>query len=319
MHSKYSMKLKTIVDIHEMAIVHKATNYESVTISNYDVSRPSLQLIGFYDYFQRERIHVWGKSEQAFWLTLGEEKREEVLDRLFSERIPAMVVCHRVIPPTEMVEAARKYDVTLLSTDVDTSEVIAQLIGTLRKYLSPRATIHGVLVQVHGEGLLITGESGIGKSEVALELVKRGHRLVADDAVELHKRSRNVLDGCAPKMIRYLMELRGLGLVDIRRLYGVGSVLPICKIDLVVNFVRWDEGTEYDRMGLEDETVAYLGVTLPKVTIPVAPARNLAIILEVAAMNNRQKKLGYNTAKEFLKRHDGSLGKDDEDDDPELS
>ena len=139
MQSKYSMKLKTIVDIHEMAIVHKATNYEFVTISNYDVSRPSLQLIGFYDYFQRERIHVWGKSEQAFWLTLGEELRAEVLDRLFSERIPAMVVCHRVIPPTEMVEAARKYDVTLLSTDVDTSEVIAQLIGTLRKYLSPRA------------------------------------------------------------------------------------------------------------------------------------------------------------------------------------
>ena len=319
MDSKYSMKLTTVVGIHDFDVIYKSTDYESLLITNYDVSRPSLQLVGFYDYFQRERLRVWGKSEQAFWLSLSEQRREEVIDQLFSRKIPAMIVCHRVIPPTEMVEAARKYDVTLLSTDVDTSEVIAQLIGTLRKYLSPRATIHGVLVQVHGEGLLITGESGIGKSEVALELVKRGHRLVADDAVELHKRSRNVLDGCAPKMIRYLMELRGLGLVDIRRLYGVGSVLPICKIDLVVNFVRWDEGTEYDRMGLEDETVAYLGVTLPKVTIPVAPARNLAIILEVAAMNNRQKKLGYNTAKEFLKRHDGTLGQEDEGDDPELS
>ncbi len=319
MDSKYSMKLTTVVGIHDFDVIYKSTDYESLLITNYDVSRPSLQLVGFYDYFQRERLRVWGKSEQAFWLSLSEQRREEVIDQLFSRKIPAMIVCHRVIPPTEMVEAARKYDVTLLSTDVDTSEVIAQLIGTLRKYLSPRATIHGVLVQVHGEGLLITGESGIGKSEVALELVKRGHRLVADDAVELHKRSRNVLDGCAPKMIRYLMELRGLGLIDIRRLYGVGSVLPICKIDLVVNFVRWEENMEYDRMGLEDETVDYLGVTLPKVTIPVAPARNLAIILEVAAMNNRQKKLGYNTAKEFLKRHDGTLGQEDEGDDPELS
>lgn len=308
MKNQYSIKLKTIVETHELQVLFKAEGYEEIEITNYNVSRPSLQLVGFYDYFDADRLRIWGKAEEAFLRTLEETEREKVINELFSRRIPAMIVCHRVVPDTIMVDAARRYNVTLLTTDVETSEMIAQLIGTLRNYLAPRTTVHGVLVQVHGEGLLITGDSGIGKSEVALELVKRGHRLVADDAVELYKKSRSVLDGCAPKMIRYLMELRGLGLIDVRRIYGVGAVLPICKIDLVVNFVRWEQNTEYDRLGLEDDYISYLGVKVPKVTIPVAPARNLAIILEVAAMNNREKKLGYNTAKEFLKQHDGLIG-----------
>ena len=239
--------------------------------------------------------------------TLDEARREEVIDRFFSTKIPALVVCNRVIPDMLIVEAARKHDVTLLTTDVETSDFVAQLTNTLRTHLAERVTEHGVLVQVHGEGLLIRGDSGIGKSEVALELVKRGHRLVADDAVELRRMGRARLTGSAPKLIRYLMELRGVGIIDVRRIYGVGSVLPSCDVDLVVNFVRWEEDTEYDRLGIDEEMTSFLGVKVPQITVPVAPARNLAIILEVAAMNHREKKLGNNTAKEFMERRDRDI------------
>ena len=210
------------------------------------------------------------------------------------------------------MEAARKYDTTLLTTDVETSEFVAQVINTLRNHLAPRSTVHGVLVQVHGEGLLITGDSGIGKSETALELVKRGHRLVADDAVEIRRMNRTTITGSAPKMIRYLMELRGVGIIDVRHIYGVGAVLPYCQIDLVVNFEHWDPTKMYDRLGIEDETTSLLGVDIPQITVPVAPARNLAIILEVAAINNRQKKIGYNTAANFVEQHDKRVSEGEE-------
>ena len=307
MKLKYSMKLSTIVDTHELGVVYKASDYDSREIWNYNISRPSLQFVDFYDYFDPERIQITGKAEAAYLRTLDPITREQVIDRLFSHKIPALVVCHRVVPDELFVEAARKYDVTLLTTDLETSEFIAQVINTLRTHLADRRTEHGVLVQVHGEGLFIQGESGIGKSEVALELVKRGHRLVADDAVELRRMGRSRLTGSAPKMIRYLMELRGLGIIDVRRIYGVGAVLPVCDVDLVVKFVRWEEGADYDRLGLQEETANFLGVTVPQVTIPVAPARNLAIILEVAAMNHREKKLGHNTAQALLERHDQGI------------
>ena len=206
-----------------------------------------------------------------------------------------------------MLEAARKYDTPLLASEVDTSELIARLSDTLRAELAPRLTVHGVLIQVYGEGMLITGDSGIGKSEIALELINRGHRLVADDAVELRRVGQDELRGSAPKMIRYLMELRGVGLIDVRRIFGVGAVFPVGRIDRVVDLQHWREDTEYDRLGLEDEYTEYLGVQVPKLTIPVAPGRNLATVLEVAAMNHRQRRIGYNTAKEFLKRYDGSI------------
>ncbi len=307
MKLKSSMKLSTVVQTHELGILYQSTDYESVEIWNYNISRPSLQFVDFYDYFDPDRIQITGKAEAAYLRTLDPLERERVISKLLSQNIPALVVCHRVVPDEMIVDAARRHDVTLLTTDLETSEFIAQVLGTLRTHLSERRTEHGVLVQVHGEGLLIRGESGIGKSEVALELVKRGHRLVADDAVELRRMGRTRLTGEAPKMIRYLMELRGLGIIDVRRIYGVGAVLPECDVDLIVQFVRWEEGADYDRLGLQEETETFLGVPIPKITIPVAPARNLAIILEVAAMNHREKKLGYNTAKEFMERHDRGI------------
>lgn len=307
MQQKYSIKLSNIVESHGLTKLYESTDFETIEIYSYNISRPSLQFVGFYDYFNTDRIQIMGRAEAAYLRTLDEIEREKMIDGLFSRKIPALVICHRVVPDTMIVEAARRYDVTLLSTDLETSEFLAQLINTLRTHLAPRTTEHGVLVQVHGEGLLIRGESGIGKSEVALELIKRGHRLVADDAVELRRMARHRLTGSAPKMIRYLMELRGLGIIDVRRIYGVGSVLPSCGVDLVVNFVHWDENANYDRLGLEEETTTFLGVSVPQITVPVAPARNLAIILEVAAMNHREKKLGYNAAKEFLRRHDDSI------------
>ena len=307
MDTKYKVKLKLIVEEHKLNIIHASSDYESFTISNYNVSRPALQLAGFYDYFYPNEIQIIGKAEMAYLRTLNEEAMEKSLERFFSHRVAAVIVCHRVPPHSIMVEMARKYDTNLLSTDVSTSEFLAQLINTLRTHLAPRTTMHGVLVQVHGEGLLITGDSGIGKSETALELVKRGHRLVADDAVEVRRMNRTTVSGSAPEMIRYLMELRGLGLIDVRKIYGIGAVLPDCNIDLVVNFEHWNSEKFYDRLGLETETTSILGVEVPQVTIPVAPARNLAIILEVAAMNNRQKRLGHNTALEFTMQHDSMI------------
>ena len=312
MKRKYSLKLSKLVESHALDILYKSTDYDSVEIWNYNISRPSLQFVDFYDYFDRERIQITGKAEAAYLRTLLPGERERVIDTLFAQKIPALVVCHRVVPDQLFVEAARRHDVTLLSTDLETSEFIAQVIGTLRTHLADRRTEHGVLVQVHGEGLLIQGESGIGKSEAALELVKRGHRLVADDAVELRRMGRTRLIGSAPKMIRYLMELRGLGIIDVRRIYGIGAVLPVCDVDLVVKFVKWEDCSDFDRLGLKEETTSFLSVTIPQVTIPVAPARNLAIILEVAAMNHREKKLGHNAAKDLLERHDLGIEEEEE-------
>ena len=307
MRRKYSMKLSTLVESHELNIVYKSTDYDEKEIWSYNISRPSLQFAGFYDYFDEDRVHIMGKAEEAFLRSMSEDYRERVINDFFAHKIPLLVVAHRVVPDILLVEAARRYDVTLVTTDVETSDFVAQVITTLRTYMADRCTEHGVLVQVHGEGLLIRGDSGIGKSEVALELVKRGHRLVADDAVELKRMGRHRLVGEAPEMIRHLMELRGVGIIDVRRIYGVGAVLPSCDIDLVVNFVRWEEGANYDRLGLEDETASFLGVPVTQITVPVAPARNLAIILEVAAMNNREKKMGYNAAEVLEVRYNAFI------------
>ncbi len=309
----YTMKLKEVAEAHELAPVFLSSDYEEKEIANYNITRPALQLTGFYDYFDPNRIQIMGKAENAYLRSLPESRRQQTIDKLFSLRIPALVICHRVIPDDMIVDAARRYNVSLFTTDMETSEFVAQVLDTLHRHLGPRVTQHGVLVAVHGEGVLITGESGIGKSEVALELVKRGHRLVADDSVVIRRVNRELITGSAPAMIRYLMELRGVGLIDVRRLYGVGAVLPNSPVDLQVHFERWVDGVEYDRLGLNDEWASYLGVRIPKITIPVAPARNLAIIVEVAAMNNRQKKLGYNTARAFLERHDRSIDNGGED------
>ena len=207
-----------------------------------------------------------------------------------------MVVCHGARAFPECIEMAEKYDRNLFLTPEDTSDFMADVISSLHTHLAPRTTMHGVLVEVHGEGVLITGDSGIGKSETALELIKRGHKLVADDAVDIRRIGRDRLIGTAPELIRYYMELRGIGVVDVRHLYGVGAVKPEGDIDLVVSLEAWDDDKAYDRLGLTNETQEILGMTVPSITIPVRPGRNLAVILELAAMNNRQKKMGYNAA-----------------------
>lgn len=307
MESNHTIKLKALVKAHDLQIMYATPDYETFEISSYDVSRPGLQLAGFYEYFHPQEIQIIGKLETAFLKTLDEIEREKAIDAFFAANPIAVIVCHRLPPDYMLVDAAKRYNVNLLMTDLPTSEFMSQIINTLRSHLAPRITMHGVLVQVSGEGLLIIGESGIGKSETALELVKRGHRLIADDAVEVRRMGRDSVTGSAPKMIRYMMELRGIGIIDVRQLYGIGSVLPYGKIDLVVNFQKWEEGHNYDRLGTEETFTDILGVKIPQSTIPVAPARNLAIILEVAAINHRQRRLGYNAGAELVKRHDDSI------------
>ena len=304
MRSKYTVLLKTIVEEHGLQILHAAKDYETKRIVTYDVNRPAMQLAGFYNYFDPERIQIIGRVESTYLDTLSDKERLAAFERFMQYDIAALVICHGVQPFPECLEAAEKYDRTVFITPEDTSEFQAGVISSLRRHLAPRTTVHGVLVEIYGEGVLLTGDSGIGKSETALELIKRGHRLIADDAVEIRKVGRDRLVGDAPEMIRYYMELRGIGVVNVRRIYGIGAVKPESGIDLVVHLEPWEEGKAYDRLGLTSESEVILGVEVPRVTIPVRPGRNLAVILELAAMNNRQKNLGYNAAEALAAEHD---------------
>ena len=307
MRSKYTVLLKTIAEEHGLQILHAAKDYETKRIVTYDVNRPAMQLAGFYNYFDPERIQIIGRVESTYLDTLSDADRLAAFERFMQYDIAALVICHGVQPFPECLEAAEKYDRTVFITSEDTSEFQAGLISSLRSHLAPRTTVHGVLVEIYGEGVLLTGDSGIGKSETALELIKRGHRLIADDAVEIRKVGRDRLVGDAPEMIRYYMELRGIGVVNVRRIYGIGAVKPESGIDLVVHLEPWEEGKAYDRLGLTSESEVILGVEVPRVTIPVRPGRNLAVILELAAMNNRQKKLGYNAAEALAASHDALI------------
>ena len=307
MRSKYTVLLKTIAEEHNLKILHAAKDYDTAKIVTYDVNRPAMQLAGFYNYFDPKRIQIIGRVESTYLDTLSDADRLAAFERFMSYDIAALVICHGVQPFPECMEAAEKYDRTVFITPEDTSEFQAGVISSLRSHLAPRTTVHGVLVEIYGEGVLLTGDSGIGKSETALELIKRGHRLIADDAVEIKKIGRDRLVGDAPEMIRYYMELRGIGVVNVRRIYGIGAVKPESGIDLVVHLEPWEEGKAYDRLGLTSESEAILGVEIPRVTIPVRPGRNLAVILELAAMNNRQKKLGYNAAEALAAEHDAMI------------
>jgi HPr kinase/phosphorylase len=266
-----------------------------------------MQLTGFYDYFDPARIQIIGRVETTYLETLTLEQREKAFEDFMSYNIAALVICHECAPFEECLEAAKKYDRNVFITEQDTSEFSARLIDRLHRHLAPRITRHGVLVEVYGEGVLITGESGMGKSETALELVKRGHRLIADDAVEIKIIGRDSLVGSAPEMIRYYMELRGIGVINVRHIYGVGAVKPESSIDVVVHLEPWDDKKAYDRLGIINETENILGVDLPRVTIPVMPGRNLAVIMELAAMNNRQKKMGFNAAETLVGAHDAAV------------
>ena len=307
MKTKYSVKLKTVVEEHALKPLHLSKHYETAVVTTADVNRPAMQLAGFYNYFDPQRIQIMGRVESTYLDTLSIEERKKTFERFMQYDIAGLVICHGVPPFPECIEMARRYNRNVFITDEDTSEFQADLIHSLREYLAPRVTVHGVLVEIYGEGVLLMGDSGIGKSETALELIKRGHRLIADDAVEIRRVSRDLLIGSAPELIRYYMELRGIGVVNVRHLYGMGAVKPQCNVDLAIQMEPWDDGKAYDRLGLENESASFVGVRIPQVTIPVRPGRNLAVIMELTAMNNRQKKMGYNAAEALAFEHDMAI------------
>ncbi len=302
MKSKYSISLEFIIKEFQLEEIYLPEAASDIKISSTEVDRPGLALAGFLELFDPLRIQIIGKAETKYLSELTGEERLSRIDA-FLKLKPVAVVCTSGLPVfDEAIDAAKKYGVPLLRTKVRTSEFLASLIAHLNTSLAPRITRHGGLVEVYGEGMLILGESGIGKSETAIELVKRGHRLIADDAVEIKRVSAKTLVGSAPELIRYYIELRGIGIVDVRRLFGMGAVKATEKIDLVINLEHWKPEKMYDRFGLEEQFENILGINVPALTIPVHPGRNLAVVLEIAAMNNRQKKMGYNTAEEFNKR-----------------
>ena len=298
----YSVALSDVIAEFGLRCIHLPDQPEKLMISNNGVNRPGLQLAGFFDHYESKRIQIIGKVEYLYLQQLSPEARAKTLDTFFATKPVAVVLTSNLEEGEEMVAVAEKYGVPLLSVADKTSSFLAAMIAFLNLKLAPRVTRHGVLVEVYGEGMLLLGDSGVGKSETAIELVKRGHRLIADDAVEIKRVSAKALVGEAPEIIRHYVELRGIGIVDVRRLFGMGAVKLSEKIDLIVNLEPWVQGKMYDRLGLDKQTTEILGIEIPSITIPVRPGRNLAIILEIAAMNNRQKKMGYNTAEEFNKR-----------------
>lgn len=302
MAENFKVSLQKVIDEFKLEVIYIHKDAKDVMIDENDVNRPGLQLMGFYEYFNPERIQIIGKMEFAYLSTIDEKTRRERLQLLFAQRIPALIITRELPYFAEILELAKEYEVPLLRSKESTSNFMSGLIAFLNLTLAPRITRHGVLIEIYGEGVFITGESGVGKSETAIELVKRGHRLVADDAVEIRKVSNISLVGSSPDNIRHFLELRGIGIINARRLFGIGAVKMTEKLDLVVELEQWNPEKIYDRMGVDTEYVSLLGVKVPSLTIPVKPGRNLAVILEVAAMNNRQKKMGYNAARELLNR-----------------
>lgn len=299
---KYSIKLSEIAERHNLEPVFVPENYEDILVYRSDLSRPGLPFAGFFTDFENERIQLIGNMEHSYLASLSSEQRRESLKRFFSYNVKAVIITTSLYVFPELLEEAQLSGTPLFITSSGTSALMAAVTSGLNVSLAERITQHGVLVEVYGEGILLLGDSGIGKSETAVELVKRGHRLIADDAVEIKKVSAISLVGSAPPLIKHYIELRGIGIVDVRRIFGMGSVKESEKIDLIINFENWVQGKLYDRFGLDSEYTEILGIKIPSITVPVKPGRNLAVIIEIAAMNNRQKKMGYNTAQEFEKR-----------------
>ena len=299
--TEYSVKLDELIDEFKLETIYLPPEKE-VLVTLTEVDRPGLALSGFFGYFKPNRIQIIGNGEHSFIENLPPDKRKKSYND-FLEKNPVAVIFSTGLDIDEVfIEYCKKYEVPLLRTQRHTSEFMAAMIASLCLHLAPRLTRHGVFVEVYGEGLLILGDSGVGKSETAIELVKRGHRLIADDAVEIKKVSAKTLLGSAPEVLRHYVELRGIGIVDVKRIFGMGAVKDTEKVDLIINLEPWVQGKMYDRLGLETEYIDIMGINIPCLTIPVKPGRNLAIILEIAAMNNRQKKMGYNTAQEFNDR-----------------
>ena len=288
--------------IREMKLDRLYYPNKEVLIDTADLNRPGLQITGFFDYFDPSRIQVFGMVENTYLAGLSSEVRYNSLKRLFEKQISAVILTRNSNASAEMLKLAEEFETPMLRTSQPTSSFTSSLNAYLNVELAPRITRHGVLVEVYGQGVLILGESGVGKSETAVELIKRGHRLVADDAVEIKKVSSKSLIGVSPDIIRHFIEIRGIGIVDVKNIFGMGAVKESEKIDMIIHLEAWEKGKQYDRLGLVDEYTNILGLDIPSLTIPVKPGRNLAVIFEVAAMNNRQKRMGYNAAEELNRR-----------------
>ena len=302
MAETYCVPLSRVVSQFNMEIAWRSSDYEKIQITVADVARPGLQIAGYFDHFEPMRLQVIGNVESSYLDKMTSAERLLVYDRLFSYKIPALIAARGLEPGQEVLQMAKKHNITILRWPGSTSSIVSSIIAYLTRELAPRITRHGVLMEIYGEGVLLMGESGIGKSETAVELIKRGHRLIADDAVEIKRVGPSSLIGSAPPLIQNYIELRGIGIINVATLFGAGAVKNATTIDLVVSIVPWDTQEVYDRLGLEDHFVELLGVQIPENTIPVTPGRNLAVILEVAAMNNRQRRMGYNAAQEFTEQ-----------------
>ena len=300
--------LQKIITEETLQVLYTPDEPSKIMVSSSDVNRPGLALAGFFDHFDHKRIQILGNAESVYLKNMSEELRRERLTAFFQRNPVAVVSSHGNKPDEMMIELASYFEVPLLYTEENTSDFMAALIAYLHVQLAPQITRHGVLVEVYGEGILITGDSGVGKSETAIELIKRGHRFIADDAVELRRVSAKAIVGTAPDILKYYIELRGIGIVDVRRLFGMGSVKETEKVDMIIHLEPWVQGKMYDRLGLDNDFTDIMGIQIPTTTIPVKPGRNLAIIFEIAAMNNRQKKMGYNTAEEFNQKLMQSMG-----------
>lgn len=307
MTEHYSVSLSKIIKKHDLEVVYVPRSPEEIQITTNEVNRPGIVLTGYQDYFDPLRIQILGWTELGFMRNMSDDERHKALEYWLGLHPAAAVITRGLEIPDYFIEACKEFEVPLLRTADETSPFLASLIDYLNRQLAPRITRHGVLVEVYGEGVLIVGESGAGKSECAIELIKRGHRLVADDAVELRKVSDETIEGRSPSNIRHFIELRGIGIINARRIFGMGAVKPTEKVDMVIRLEDWDPTKAYDRLGLDNEYVKVLDVKIPVITVPITPGRNLAVIVETAAMNNRQKKMGYNGARELM----NSLGMDD--------
>ena len=303
-----TVKLSKVIDEFTLETIYLPDLPENIMVSCSRVNRPGLQMVGFYDHYEQARLQIIGKVENLYLESLPDEERASRLEDFFKSRPAGVIYSTAIHISSETIDLAEKYRVPLMRTSKSTSDFMAALIAFLNVELGPRITRHGVLVEVYGEGILLLGDSGVGKSETAIELLKRGHRLIADDAVEIKRVSATTLVGKAPEIIKHYVELRGIGIVDVRRLFGMGSVKETEKIDLVINLEPWQDGKMYDRLGLDESTTEILGIDVPSIVLPVCPGRNLSVVIEVAAMNNRQKRMGYNTAVEFNKRLMESMG-----------
>ena len=312
-----SVKMEKVVEKFKLENLTPDIDIKSIKITMPDVNRPALQMAGYFEHFDSSRLQVIGFVEYTYMEGISEEQKRVVYDKLMSYDIPCVVFCRELQPDPIFLEIAYKYNRPVFSTKKNTSVFMAEAIRWLNVKLAPCISVHGVLVDVYGEGVLITGESGIGKSEAALELVKRGHRLVTDDAVEIRKVSDDTLVGSAPDVTKHLIELRGIGIVDVKALFGAASVKDTQSIDMVIRLEDWDKDKEYDRLGLEEEYTEYLGNKVVCYTLPIRPGRNLAVICETAAVNLRQKKMGYNAAQELYTRVQNSLARRREEDEDE--